>query len=679
MIKYIVNYFLVGILLAIPYQGTSSIPKLATPLSGVEPENVQLMAATGMEIEFSANNGRAVDGILPEIVEIPHLVLHRNGGLTSPEERTLMLAVGGLSIPSSGVTLTLTIETEHGDPDFGGGNKHRIPVWRESRWVASPSDIAVQATTISFVHEFQENLAFGNNSVSTPTGYFRYEVIVTDGLHPFSDPLYLFRSEFAFLMEDQWVVDLPEVREESQGAAPDELIIYYADMIPYRLGVHNHSSQLLREDVPGYIQAKLIPPMVEAFRLQTDEWGFTWHQEWTSYRLQDAERSSVALTGKGVWYHGRTPRTAHAGISINTSARDYSNYDNLATAITSVFHHELFHSMQRNINQAHGGNGKVSGMGDTLAFFAEGMALLASTVGQQDVEFLAPSGVREYFSKANVFIAGNEFYTDNLNVSYADMDPYLAALYWRFLYEQCGYMGAIGFDSSAGMRVIRRTLEVLYSQVAGNDAQEDLITILPYTMDKVFQSSGMESCPFDTYENSVVKFARAIFSLRLEGGRCEAIGNPAGCGLYDPAQLYEQPAVEKIHYTGASQSYSGTIPSSFGMDFVDVILDSGAATHPIQIEIASQPEARFSLQLIPLVDPDSVSKLRLTHSRPIVQETVVGAGQDGRLCYAMAELDLDQDNRLGLIITRLDTHEKLDHLGSYDIGIHTVTGCRFSS
>jgi hypothetical protein len=56
--------------------------------------------------------------------------------------------------------------------------------------------------------------------------------------------------------------------------------------------------------------------MIEAFRVQTEEWGFPWHHEWTSYRPEEADRLSVALSDGRTWFHGWAPATAHSGISL---------------------------------------------------------------------------------------------------------------------------------------------------------------------------------------------------------------------------------------------------------------------------------------------------------------------------------------------------------------------------
>ena len=73
-------------------------------------------------------------------------MLRRNGALTAPAERTLIVEVTGITVPPPGVTVVLKVETQHGDPDLGGGADNRILVWRESRWIAQ-EDLASYALT----------------------------------------------------------------------------------------------------------------------------------------------------------------------------------------------------------------------------------------------------------------------------------------------------------------------------------------------------------------------------------------------------------------------------------------------------------------------------------------------------------------------------------------------------
>lgn len=308
-------------------------------------------------------------------------------------------------------------------------------------------------------------------------------------------------------MEDQWIAPLPPVQEESAGAAPDELVVYYLDMGSLKRTPNDPATRLPREEVTAYAGTELVPRMAEAFRLQTDEWEFPWYQAWTSYRSEDAERLSVALADGQTWFHGQAPGAGHSGISINVTGGNNMGYDLLTDGLMSTFHHELFHNIQRNIHLHSGRDGRVDGAGKSWQFFSEGTAVLAASIGQPQAQLTQSLRARNYMFYANSFVQRGGGRFPELNTSYRDMDPYKAAIYWRFLYEQCG-----------GMQVIRRTLTVLYSgDVVDIGSSTDLVGGLPEIMDRALASS---SCPFQTHSESLIAFARAIYGLQLEGGRC---------------------------------------------------------------------------------------------------------------------------------------------------------------
>ncbi|MBN2390704.1 MAG: hypothetical protein JXR84_08275 [Anaerolineae bacterium] len=211
-------------------------------------------------------------------------MLTRNGALSDPAERTLIVQVGGIAVPPVGVTVTLELATQHGDPDPGDHQDQRIAVWRESQWVANVTGVTMTEVAVVFTHEFAESVISGGGMTATPTDYFRYDITVTDASRSADDPLQAFSADYALLMENQWVARLPEVQEEAVGAAPDDLVVYYCDMFPFRQSPHDPATWLLRKEVTDYVGTELVPHIVKAYRVQTDVWGFPWYDAWTSYR-----------------------------------------------------------------------------------------------------------------------------------------------------------------------------------------------------------------------------------------------------------------------------------------------------------------------------------------------------------------------------------------------------------
>jgi hypothetical protein len=448
-------------------------------------------------------------------------------------------------------------------------------------------------------------------------------------------------------------------------------------MFVFQRDLDNPASRLRRGQIPRYVQKELIPAMLEAFRIQTEEWGFGWEPGWTSYRSKDAkERLSVALSDGEIWFHGEAPMRGHSGISLNVKGGANRRYDTLTDGLLSTFHHELFHNLQRGMVQDLGGKGDVDGEEDALRFFSEGTAVLAESVAQAATEFTQTSGPRTYISHANGFIGRTTFHGE-LNSSYAEMTPYRAAIYWRFLYEHCGGMGSGTENAGAGMRLVRQALEGLYAKsLTHTDQSTALEHTLPVVMDQVFKGPAAEPCPFQTFHQSLQRFARAIYQLRLDGGRCDAPGMPAGCGLYDPNNLYLSPPVNTITYSGgrlvfkaADQAYPRGIRSSFGIDFVDVDLDPSSSGQPLTIEFYAEPEgdAEFGLEIWELMDSGIPTRGQTGLLQIAGPAYLAGGVKHGQLLYAASEIDTDKTNRLGLIITRLDSEEDSDPVGAYSL------------
>ena len=633
---------------------------------GASVPTVDVRAASGETIRFKTQNGQTIDGVPAQTLELPHLVLYRNDALTNPDERTLTVEVAGIQAPPSGVTVTLEVTTQHEDPDAGSGET--IPVWRDSQRITGTPDSSQTVVSAIFTHEFTETVIWGAEIVATPTDYFRYDIAVIDAQRTSPNPWHTFGKDYAFLMENQSLTPLPEVQEESDGAAPDELIVYYCDMVPFQKSDADISTRILREDVPDFVQAELVPQMVEAFRVETDVWGFPWYHAWTSYRLgEDAERLSVALTERQTWFHGWAAPNGHSGISLNVNGGDNAPYDTLADGMMSTFYHELFHNLQAGINQNSGGDGVVDGAEVAWQVFSEGTAVLASSVGQPAVHFVQPDGMRYHMFNANQFLASNL-------KSYEQMSPYYAGIYWRFLYEQCGGMKDGIEDPAAGMQVISHTLSALYSKdVVDISSSTDLIENLPSIMDHALTNA---SCPFQTYEDSLVHFARAIYGLRLDGGRCTGSGTPAGRGLHDPNSLYIDSPLSTITYTGAEQKYSGWIWSSFGMDFVDVTLDPSTDGQSLTIEFYGAPgaDAEFSVEIYKLIGSGPDAKPQRIPAQMTAPETLTSANAEGHRFYTIPAIDTSHTNRLGLIITRTDAKQSSDWFGEFTLRLHPTGG-----
>jgi hypothetical protein len=173
--------------------------------------------------------------------------------------------------------------------------------------------------------------------------------------------------------------------------------------------------------------------------------------------------------------------------------------------------------------------------------------------------------------------------------------------------------------------------------------------------------------PFRTFEESLTAFARANYALRLENGRCidSAVASCEG-RYYDPDEMYVDPPLEaQLVYDGAHKSYGGAIPSSYGMDFVEVSLDPGVHGQSLRIRLEGKgTAARFSVQVWKLSHGDAQG----TRPRAITQlPEVVQANADGAFEYVLPKVDVTTYDRLALIVTRLDADETNDLVGNYSI------------
>ncbi|MGW8249008.1 MAG: hypothetical protein ACWGO1_00070, partial [Anaerolineales bacterium] len=152
--------------------------------------NITLSAASGATIPFVAGASREVDLLPAHHQRIPHLVLTRNGELTAPYERTLDITINSLVVPAGGITVTIKLETQHGDPDLGGGDRSRITVWQAARWIQGNQGTVQTGAEASFMDESFQVVFGATNPVDqggspTPTDYYRLEarVLAADAAH----------------------------------------------------------------------------------------------------------------------------------------------------------------------------------------------------------------------------------------------------------------------------------------------------------------------------------------------------------------------------------------------------------------------------------------------------------------------------------------------------------------
>jgi hypothetical protein len=243
------------------------------------------------------------------------------------------------------------------------------------------------------------------------------------------------------------------------------------------------------------------------------------------------------------------------------------------------------------------------------------------------------------------------------------------------------------------MEIVRAALEEM--------ARHPTWDVVPSIAEVLDQALARAPGPFDSFEESLVAFARANYALRLENGRCKAMDSGQCGGLYyDPDHVYVDPPLEaKLRYdgqkltedgfvptssgmefaslsspdasgrdagTGTGQPYSGSIPSSYGMDFIEIRLDPALQNRPLAVQFQAQGgAASFSVQIWRL----GTGEVRPRALTALPEVTTPSA--DGTHLYFIPQVDTTAYDRLALIITRLDANEAADPEGNYQIALES--------
>lgn len=634
--------------------------------------HTEITGASGRRIEFRTQNGQQVDGIPPQQWEIPHLVLMRNAQLANPSERSIEISVKGIQIPQSGAIVSLKILTQHLTHQTSKGNQEHILIWEETRYI--PGTTNNQSIQFEKVITDQTTGKFGQ--FNTPADYYQVDIRITNLNNPEEDPIYHFHQDYAFLLENQWIINLPEVYEDSRSPAPSKLIIYYCDPLPQVNEVGDIGSSIEQKSTTDFIISDLVPEIQAAITKTSDGWKFPWYAKWRSYRPEEPpDTLSIALTTGSTWFHGTSEARGSAGISLRVDSKDNKNYDNLSDSLSATFYHELFHNIQRGINLHLGGDGDIDGLQDAWQFFSEGTAVLATSVGQPEVQFSTSPGLPVYFLEANGYLAGGGYLKRDLERSYHDIDPYHAALYWRFLYEKCGGMVQGKENPVQGMQIIRNALNVLYSRkIVDIQASADIVSHLPAIMDEAIQNTP--SCPFQNYKDSLLGFSAAVYQLHLENGRCLQPGSPDGCGFYDPVQRYLHLPIPSYEYSGGKLILEnsncpdiGKINNSFGMQFVEIDLAPDTPENDLNIKLLQSAQSDAEIELQVFIIHTRQGKDILIQKLPSLSTDGENEknGIDRQPALSLPLDELEDVNKLGIVITRLDNKENQVYPGDYSI------------
>jgi hypothetical protein len=570
--------------------------------------------------------------------ELPLLYLHRGRAAATESDRTLGITIADL--PGGG-EVQLELRSRHVDISTGDYHRQvkRIVLPGRACTVADPCKAQWVLDPIRMRSDFYYL------RVKDAAGKILWEKMYPD------------RPDLVAL--DTW--DVPLGRHTVR--------VTYASLFPFARGKNDLANRLAPDAVMDFIEGQFVPIIKETWQTQFDVWGFgqPLHPLWDADNLVEIFITAppYALFGGTGTYH----RPTHNGgqpypqrrIWWYASNDAFQAYATLVDAYRAVFAHEFFHLAQWNVTL----NARKTPSADRLAnrwrnVFLEGQGKFAPSVQHPETEIGHRDSAHTENSRSEYTSAANHFLTQRLNSSYSEMeadstDKYDAALYWRFLYERYG-----------DMAIVRAALEeMVRHQETARGYDVDIVAGMPLVMDRAFQRVHG---PFQGFEESLTAFAQANYALRLENGRCAEADFAACSGRYfDPEHKYVAPPLEaKLTCAGAPLTYSGAVPASFGMDFIELSLVPAAQGQALTVKFQGRGEfARFSVQVWRLGSGERQA-LALT---PQPETVLLGPG--GAYTYTLTGLDTTKSERLALIIVRLDAAESMDPAGEYSIMLHS--------
>lgn len=634
-----IGFLLIALLLG----ATVGLTVAEASTAGIAPQTAgesapPVEALTQVEVTLSADHSTVSwDERLPdwEPFELPLLYLHREREAAAHTERTLAIDISGLE---GGAEVELEAASRH--VNVATGEPHRETV-RAS--LPDRPCTAGDPCTVRWTFDARTMLS----------DLYTLRVKNGDGTLLWENP-HPDRPDFAAL--DTWDV----------GIDGHTVRVTYAALFPFGRGQQNLDDRLPPAAVSDFIERQFIPMVVETWHTQFHDWGFApIHPDWDADKVVEINITYppfALLGGTGIYTASYNPDGSpypERRLWWFSSSPAYDAYDSLGNGYRAVFAHEFYHMVQWNSLLSAG-----CSMRTWNNLFIEAQGKFAPSVQYPELEILGEhiAGVSSEYQSA-----ARHFFAHSLNASYHDLEADTAhrydwAPYWRFVYEQYG-----------SMDIVRAALEEMACQY-----DPDIEAALPPVMDAAM---ARVDGPFGTFEESLVTFAEANYALRLEGGRC-ATQNLAECEhkYYDPNRTYKSPPLEaELRYSGDPLTHNGSIPASFGMDYVEVDLDRELDGQPLRI--AFHGEGRFSVQVWELGGGANARTVALASDtggragqpRALTPHPRALGEDDGGLHVEwIPHLDTARCDRLALVIVRLDANEGPSSTGSYTITLDSA-------
>jgi hypothetical protein len=549
--------------------------------------------------------------------DLPLLYLHCKRAGAAEGDRTLTIGLSGLS---GGTEVEVEVISRH--EDVTTGNRRE-----EGRHFTLPGHPCTSDNPCTVQWTF--------DPATTLSDLYYLRVKDGDGRPLWQNP-YPDRPDFVML--DTWDV----------GIDGYTVRVTYATLFPFARGQNDLENRLSPGGVTDFIERRFAALIVDTWNTQFHTWGFgPIHPDWDRDRVVEV----IVTAPPFALFDGTGTYAAFVGADGHpdperriwwfSSNNAFQGYDSLENGCKVTFSHEFFHLVQWNVLVP---TGRPESF--WLYTLIEGQGKFAPSVQHPELEIQRDHLVMGDGSYAS---AANRFLTLRLNTSYRQLEAdraskYDFALYWRFLYEQFG-----------GMGVIRAALEGMAYHF-----DSDIVSSMESAMDAAL---ARLDGPFHTFEESLIGFARANYGLRLGNGRCTA-ENRAECGgLYqDPDGTYADPPLEaKLSYAGSPMSYDGAIPTSYGMDFIEVTLNPFLQDQPVAVTFrGGGAVARFNVQIWKL---GSGAK---PYAITLYPEVALQNQGDAHV-YVIPQMDTTTYNRLAIIVTRVDGEESSDPVGAYTV------------
>lgn len=557
--------------------------------------------------------------------ELPLLYLHRQREAAVAYQRFLIINIAGFDRPTE-----LKLEAVSHHVNVATGEPHTV-----IRSAVTPQRACTVENPCPFLWTF--------DATTTPSDL--YNLRIKDEL---GKTLWENGDRPAFAMLDTWDV----LMSAERGQTKDYTVrITYATLFPFAKGENDLDNRLAPDQVTDFVERHFAPIIQDTWHTQAQEWGFgdPLHPEWDADGIVDVIVTDLpfALFG-GTGTYSRFvvenerpyPERRIWWFSSNLS---FQAYDALEDGFRVLFAHEFFHLMQWNV-LLHTGK-----PGDFWLSWIEAQGRFAPSVQYPELELNKDHLIPENSTYTD---SANRFLTQHLNTSYAELAEhngfkYDGALYWRFLYEQYG-----------GMPIVRAALEEMpHYTNAGS------VIGMAGALEAAFARTPG---PFDSFEESLITFSRANYALRLETGRCSNQDVTRCDGrYYDPAGMYTHPRLEaELTYDGTELSYGGDLPTSYGIDLIEVNLDSSVQGQALRLEFrADGPAARFSVQVWQL-------GRGYANPRPATPAPeIVRRSEDGVHRSFIPQMNTSTTSRLALIVTRLDADEMTEPVGGYQVTV----------